>query len=108
MSQPEESAPTSPTTPVAVSAPVSASVPTATQPRIPDDPAQRPARSFLNKDQRKHIASVIDKIGIAYFAAVGYTAYTSKDWLLTAHALVVFAVIEAVAVRALKEPRDDN
>lgn len=106
MSQPEQPAPAP--APITVPAPAPVAVPSATQPAVSADVVVRPARYLLNKDQRKHIASVIDKIGIAYFAAVGYTAYMSKDWLLTAHALVVFAVIEAVAVRALKEPRDDK
>lgn len=60
----------------------------------------------LSMDQRKHIASVIDKVAIAYFAVFGYTAYSSKDWILTAHALVMFLVIEAAAVRVLKEHRN--
>ena len=48
---------------------------------------------WLNYDQRKHLASVIDKAAIAYFAVVGYTSYTKGDWLMFVHALVAFAGI---------------
>lgn len=58
----------------------------------------------LNKDQQKHLASVIDKVGIAYFAVVGYTAYSAKDWMTFVHAGFVFVVIQIVGVLVLKDP----
>jgi len=56
----------------------------------------------FNADQLKHIASVIDKIAIAYFSVIGYTSYTSHNWLLLLHAIGGFVVLEAVAVWVLK------
>lgn len=60
---------------------------------------------WLNYDQRKHLASVIDKAAIAYFAVVGYTSFTKGDWLMFVHALVAFAGIEAVALLALRSEK---
>jgi len=64
----------------------------------------------LNPEQRKHLAGVIDKAAIAYFAVVGYKAYTTNAWETFFHALVVFAVIEALAIHVLKneKPPDDH
>ena len=57
----------------------------------------------LNSEQRKHLTGVIDKVAIAYFAVVGYTAYTSNNWAMFAHAVVVFALIEALAIFVLRD-----
>jgi len=71
----------------------------------PDDLAEKPESEVVarfNADQLKHIASVIDKIAIAYFSVIGYTSYTSQNWLLLFHAIAGFVVLEAVAVWVLK------
>ena len=57
----------------------------------------------LNADQRKHLASVVDKVAIAYFAVVGYTSYTQGNWLVFVHAIIAFAVTEAVALWVLQD-----
>jgi uncharacterized membrane protein len=57
----------------------------------------------LNQDQRKHLASVVDKVAIAYFAVVGYTAYTQGNWLVVVHAVPAFAVIEGLALWVLRD-----
>jgi hypothetical protein len=57
----------------------------------------------LNEDQRKHLASVADKVAIAYFAVVGYTAYTQGNWLVLVHAIPAFATIEAFALWILRD-----
>ena len=71
----------------------------------PDDLAEKSESEVVvrfNADQLKHIASVIDKIAIAYFSVIGYTSYTSHNWLLLFHAIAGFVVLEAVAVWVLK------
>lgn len=66
--------------------------------------AFRPKRDVrLNKEQRKHAAGVIDKAAIAYFAVVGYTAYSASNWLLFFHAVVLFTVLEFGAIWMLRE-----
>ncbi len=60
----------------------------------------------FNADQLKHIASVIDKIAIAYFSVIGYTSYTSHNWLLLFHAIAGFVVLEMLAVWVLKGRKD--
>lgn len=62
----------------------------------------------LNPDQSKHLASVIDKAAIAYFAVVGYTAYSQANWLMFAHAILAFAVIEWVALWVLSDRKDSE
>lgn len=62
----------------------------------------------LNFDQCKHVASVVDKLGIAYFAAVGYTSYTQENWLLLVHAVLGFCAIQAVAVLMLTHKENDH
>lgn len=62
----------------------------------------------LNADQRKHLASVIDKAAIAYFAVVGYTSYTQGRWLMFVHAVLAFAVIEALALVVLSDRKDSE
>jgi hypothetical protein len=71
----------------------------------PDDPAGKSESEVVvrfNADQLKHIASVIDKIAIAYFSVIGYTSYSSHNWLLLFHAIAGFVALEAVAVWVLK------
>lgn len=60
----------------------------------------------LNQDQRKHLASVVDKVAIAYFAVVGYTSYTQGNWLVFVHAVLGFTVIEAGALWLLGTRKD--
>jgi K+-transporting ATPase A subunit len=55
----------------------------------------------FNLDQAKHLAGVLDKVAIAYFAVVGYTSYSQRDWLVFVHAVLAFAVIESLALWAL-------
>ncbi|MBQ0946325.1 hypothetical protein KAK07_23500 [Ideonella sp. 4Y16] len=62
----------------------------------------------LNPEQRKHVAGVIDKAAIAYFAVVGYTAWSAGQYLVFAHAILAFVVFEALAVWILKEPEDEH
>lgn len=62
----------------------------------------------LNLDQRKHLASVIDKVAIAYFAVVGYTSYTKGDWLMFVHAIAAFAVIEVIGLLVLQDRKDQE
>lgn len=62
----------------------------------------------LNPDQSKHLASVIDKVAIAYFAVVGYTAYVKGDWLMFGHSVVAFGVIEALALLVLSGRKDSE
>lgn len=59
-------------------------------------------RFKLNRAQRAHLASLIDKISIAYFAAVGVVAWLSKDYVFVLHAVVVFAFMQASAVYLLR------
>ncbi len=62
----------------------------------------------LNPDQSKHLASVIDKAAIAYFAVVGYTAYAKSDWMMFVHAIVAFLVIEAFALLVLSGRKESE
>jgi TRAP-type C4-dicarboxylate transport system permease small subunit len=62
----------------------------------------------LNLDQRKHLASVVDKVAIAYFAVIGYTSYTQGNWLVFVHALVAFAGIEWFALWVLSDRKDSE
>jgi len=73
-----------------------------------DDPKESKTEvaARFSADQLKHIAAVIDKIAIAYFSVIGYTSYTSQNWLLLFHAIAGFVVLEAVAVWVLKGRKD--
>lgn len=62
----------------------------------------------LNLDQRKHLASVVDKVAIAYFAVIGYTSYTQGNWLVFVHAILAFAVIEWLALWVLSDRKDSE
>lgn len=62
----------------------------------------------LNQDQSKHLASVLDKAAIAYFAVIGYTSYTSGNWLVFVHAIVIFAIIELLALYVLRDKEHGN
>ena len=44
---------------------------------------------------------MLDKAAIAYFAVVGYTAYTGTDWLMFRFAAAVFAELELLALMVL-------
>jgi hypothetical protein len=48
----------------------------------------------LNSDQRKHIAALSDKVAIAYFAVVGYTAWTKGEYLLAVHTVPMFICLQ--------------
>lgn len=57
----------------------------------------------LNQDQCKHLASVVDKVAIAYFAVIGYTAFMQSNWLVLVHAVPAFVIIEAGALWVLRD-----
>ena len=60
----------------------------------------------LNKEQCKYLAGMIEKASIAYFALFGYTWGTKGDWFLVAHALVVFGVLQGIAVALLADAKE--
>ena len=57
----------------------------------------------FNKEQRKYLAGVLDKLSIAYFGVFGYTWASRGEWLLVGHALVVFALFHGFALMMLAE-----
>lgn len=62
----------------------------------------------LNTDQRKHIASLLDKVSIAYFAVVGYTSWTKGEYLLAVHTVPTFVCLQGFALFFLKKEPDDE
>lgn len=62
----------------------------------------------LNTDQRKHIASLLDKVSIAYFAVVGYTSWTNGEYLLAVHTVPTFVCLQVVALFFLKKESNDE
>lgn len=60
-------------------------------------------RIDLNKEQRKHLASLLDKVAIGLFAVFGYTAWKESDVIVLVLSIVLFTFLEAAAIRILKE-----
>lgn len=56
----------------------------------------------LNRAQKTHLAALIDKLSLAYCAAVGAVAWLNNDYLFAAHAVVVFAIMQAAATYLLR------
>lgn len=62
----------------------------------------------LNTDQYKHLASLVDKVAIAYFAVIGYTSWAKGEFLVVAHAIPMFLALEALALYFLKSPKEPD
>jgi hypothetical protein len=60
-------------------------------------------REKLNREQKKHIAALFDKLSFAYFAAVGYVSYEASNYLLLLHAVVLFVIVQSIVVWLLGE-----
>jgi hypothetical protein len=60
----------------------------------------------LNRAQKAHLANLVDKISLGYFAAVGGVAWLNTDYLFALHAVVLFAIMQAYAVYLLKGDDD--
>lgn len=58
-------------------------------------------RKNLNRVQKSHVASLLDKLSFAYFAAIGYASFKSDNWLLLLHAIVLFVIMQAFALWVL-------
>lgn len=61
----------------------------------------------LNRAQKVLLASLIDKISIGYFAAVGGVAWLNTD-LFALHAVALFTIMQAYAVYLLKGDDDSK
>ncbi len=60
----------------------------------------------LNWAQKAHLASLVDKISLGYFAAVGVVAWLNTDYLCALHAVALLAIMEAYAVYLVKGDDD--
>ena len=58
-------------------------------------------KPHFNLEQKKHLAALIDKLALAYFAAVGVSAWLKDDLLMALHAVVFFVIMEIGAVWVL-------
>ena len=56
----------------------------------------------LNRAPKAHQASLVDKISLGYFAAVGVVARLNTDYLFALHAVGLFSTIQTYAVYPLK------
>ncbi|MHB1633443.1 MAG: hypothetical protein ACYCR3_09000 [Acidithiobacillus sp.] len=64
----------------------------------------------MNNDQLKHIASALNAIAFAEFAAFGYAGIhgTHKEWVLVAVSALFFVNIQAAAVWVLSFLKDQE
>ena len=59
----------------------------------------------LNRAQKVHLASLVDKISLGYFAAVGGVAWLNTD-LFALHAVALFTIMQPYAPYLLKGDDD--
>ena len=57
----------------------------------------------LNNEQAKHLAGTLRIVAVAQFAAFGWAAIQSSDWLGTLWPTTLFILLEFIALYALQE-----